>query len=163
MSHLRPIVRSGGQTGVDRAALDAALACGLTYEGWCPRGGWAEDLPAPPGLLALYPRLKETPGDDPDQRTEWNVRDSDLTFLLVPGAACASPGTELTASFARALKKPLFGFAVDSDTSVKAMAAVCKTMRGHVRLNIAGPRESEHPGIYRTTRDLLARLFLILA
>ena len=91
------------------------------------------------------------------------MRDSDLTFLLVPGVACVSPGTELTASFARTHKKPLFGFAVDSETSVKAMAAVCKTMRGHVRLNIAGPRESEHPGIYRTTRDLLARLFLLLA
>jgi hypothetical protein len=69
-------VTSGGQSGVDRAALDAAIACGVDYGGWCPRGGWAEDFPQPPGLLANYPRLIETPSADPAQRTEWNVRDA---------------------------------------------------------------------------------------
>ena len=55
----------GGQTGVDRAALDVAIELGIPYSGWCPKGGWAEDLAAPPGLLAKYPRLKETPLPDP--------------------------------------------------------------------------------------------------
>ena len=45
-------VTSGGQSGVDRAALDAAIACGIDYGGWCPRGGWAEDFPSPPGVLS---------------------------------------------------------------------------------------------------------------
>ena len=35
---------SGGQTGIDRAALDAAIEMGVDYGGWCPKGGWAEDF-----------------------------------------------------------------------------------------------------------------------
>ena len=42
---------SGGQTGVDRAALDVAIERGVPWGGWCPKGGWAEDFPEPPGLL----------------------------------------------------------------------------------------------------------------
>ena len=49
---------TGGQTGVDRAALDAAMECAVEYGGWCPRGGWAEDYAEPPGLLASLPNLK---------------------------------------------------------------------------------------------------------
>ena len=56
-----PTVISGGQTGADRAALQAAIATGTPYGGWCPKDGWAEDLPRPPGVLALYPNLRETP------------------------------------------------------------------------------------------------------
>ena len=56
---------SGGQSGVDRAVLDVAIARGIDYGGWCPKDGWAEDLSAPPGLLAKYPQLKETPLADP--------------------------------------------------------------------------------------------------
>ena len=59
---------SGGQTGVDRAALDAAVEVGVPYGGWCPKDGWAEDLPAPPGVCALYPDLKDTPTAAPEQR-----------------------------------------------------------------------------------------------
>src|SRR6478672_329462 len=74
---------SAGQTGVDRAALDVAIELGIAYRGWCPKGGWAEDRPSPPGVLALYPGLGETPHADPRQRTEWNVRDCDRLMVLV--------------------------------------------------------------------------------
>ena len=67
---------SGGQTGVDRAALDVAIERGMPWGGWCPKGGWAEDLPDAPGLLAKYPNLRETALPHPLQRTEWNVRDA---------------------------------------------------------------------------------------
>jgi hypothetical protein len=70
-------ILSGGQTGVDRAALDVAIARAMPYGGWCPRGGWAEDFSDSPGLLATYPHLRETPSRDPAQRTDWNVRDAD--------------------------------------------------------------------------------------
>ena len=63
-------IRSGGQTGVDRAALDAAVLTGRPYEGWCPKGGCAEDYLHPPGLLTKYPNLMETPSKSPEQRTE---------------------------------------------------------------------------------------------
>jgi hypothetical protein len=79
-------VITGGQTGVDRAALDAAIECALAYGGWCPRGGWAEDLTGRPGLLKRYPSLRETPSADPAQRTEWNVRDSDAALIVIDGA-----------------------------------------------------------------------------
>ncbi len=85
-------VVSGGQSGVDRAALDTAVELGLPYGGWCPRGGWAEDLTEPPGLLARYPRLRATPGSEPAQRTRWNVRDSDATLILLAGR---EPGRRL--------------------------------------------------------------------
>ncbi len=49
---------SGGQSGVDRAVLDVAVERDIAYGGWCPKGGWAEDFPAPPGLLAKYPHLE---------------------------------------------------------------------------------------------------------
>src|SRR5262249_62367556 len=63
---------SGGQTGVDRAALDAAIERGVLYGGWGPKGGRGEDMPTPPGLPASHPYLQETPLADPNQRTEWN-------------------------------------------------------------------------------------------
>src|SRR5690606_18077806 len=74
-----PTVLSGGQTGVDRAALDAAFALGLPEDGWCPAGRGAEDGAIP----TRYP-LRETPSPDPAQRTLWNVRDSDATLVLSP-------------------------------------------------------------------------------
>ena len=61
----------GGQSGVDRAALDAAIAAGVPHGGWCPAGGWAEDFPDPPGLRAAYPALRPTPSADPAERTDW--------------------------------------------------------------------------------------------
>ena len=83
-------ILSGGQTGVDRAALDAAIERGLAYRGWCPRGGSAEDLPEPPGLLARYPHLRETPEADPAERTRRNVRDGDRLLVLTDSSALLS-------------------------------------------------------------------------
>jgi predicted Rossmann fold nucleotide-binding protein DprA/Smf involved in DNA uptake len=85
---LRQVV-SGGQTGVDRAALDAALEAGIPCGGWCPKGRIAEDGRLP----SRYP-LRETPSDSYAQRTEWNVRDSDGTLILTRGAL--DGGTALT-------------------------------------------------------------------
>ena len=99
---------SGGQSGVDRAVLDVALARGLDYRGWCPKGGWAEDFTAPPGLLAKYPHLKETPLADPAQRTEWNVRDAQACMIIVDaGGVDVSAGTALARDLAHRYRKPL--------------------------------------------------------
>ena len=78
---------SGGQTGVDRAALKAAQDLGFPTGGWCPPGRLAED-----GIIPDRFPLKETPDDRSkdaphiprSQRTEWNVRDSDATLLIIP-------------------------------------------------------------------------------
>jgi hypothetical protein len=136
---------SGGQTGVDRAALDAALALGVRRGGWCPRGRLAED-----GRLAARYPLRETPLSDYAQRTEWNVRDSDGTLLLCVGTP--KGGTRLTLALARRLGKPFLVLAplADRTTVGKALAWIggnkIKTM------NVAGPRESSCPGIYGRAR-----------
>ena len=90
---------SGGQTGVDRAALDAALALGIPCAGWCPRGRRAEDGEIP----RRYP-LRETPLPNYEQRTEWNVRDSDATLVLVRGRPAG--GTRLAIDATEAHGKP---------------------------------------------------------
>jgi hypothetical protein len=140
---------SGGQTGVDRAALDAALAMGLPCGGWCPRGRKAEDAPIDP----RYP-LDETPWDGYPQRTEWNVRDSDGTLILTLGQR--DRGTELTERLAVKYRKPCL--VVDlAGADVDAIRRWIE--ENHVGvLNVAGPRESSSPGIHARALALLQQL-----
>ncbi len=153
---------SGGQTGVDRAALDEAIARGMAYGGWCPQGGWAEDLTAPPGLLARYPLLRETPLADPAQRTEWNVRDSDASLILVEArGTAASRGTALAERLAAQYGKPLKVLDVAApEAAAQARAWLDGLFAAHTetlfRLAIGGPRESEAPGIYAKARAVVA-------
>lgn len=155
MSRRIALIRSGGQTGADRGALDAALALGIPIAGWCPRGGLAEDLPAPPGLLAVYPALTETPSADPAERTRWNVRDADATLVVVPGPAWRSPGTDLTIETALDLDRPVH---VLTDDDVIAVAAWLAELGDDLALNVAGPRESQAPGIHDRTQRVVAQL-----
>ncbi len=150
---------SGGQTGVDRAALDFAIEVGIEYGGWCPFGGWAEDVPNPPGVLRAYPRLAETPGNDPEQRTRWNVRDSDAT-LIITRADARSPGTERTRSLASELGHPCATLEPGRPAAT-AIDELLGEVDGLVTLNVAGPRESESPGIYAEARELLERWFAV--
>lgn len=142
MSGIARIV-SGGQTGVDRAALEFGRRVGVPIGGWCPAGGWAEDLPEPPGLLALFPELDETRSSHPAERTRWNVRDSDATLVLVRGEV-SSPGTAATLRFIEDYGRPHLVADVGDVAGVRAWLAALPA--GSV-LNIAGPRESQAPGI----------------
>lgn len=161
-------IRSGGQTGVDRAALDAAIAAGLDIAGWVPKGGWAEDMPDPPGLLARYPALKETVAAEPAARTAANIRDGAGTLVLLPTADfSASPGTALTMESARAQGKPHCVVALDDRASAKAARDFIRMLRAGgparpapmVDLNIAGPRESEASGVYAAAYVFLKEVF----
>jgi predicted Rossmann-fold nucleotide-binding protein len=141
---------SGGQTGVDRAALDAAMDCGLECGGWVPRGRRAEDGAVPPH----YP-MRETPGHAYAERTRRNVRDSDGTLILAAGKPTG--GTALTAAFTRRLGKPCLLI----DLRAAADPAVISEWlrRHHIRvLNVAGPRESTCPGIHEQAKALLTAL-----
>lgn len=132
---------SGGQTGVDRAALDAARELGLECGGWCPRGRKCEFGTIP----AEYP-LKETPLPSYEQRTEWNVRDSDGTLVVVAGRPRPGSGTDYTLRLAEELGRPTL--VVDPGDG-RAGEAVRSWIADHaIRvLNVAGPRESQSPGI----------------
>lgn len=142
---------SGGQTGVDRAALEFGRRVGVPIGGWCPAGGWAEDLPDPPGLLAEFPELDETRSSHPAQRTRWNVRDSDATLVLVRGEV-SSPGTAATITFAEDFGRP--HLVADVEDVVAVRAWLVDLPAGSV-LNVAGPRESQAPGIQAQASALL--------
>jgi hypothetical protein len=144
---------SGGQTGVDRAALDVAIAQGLPYGGWCPAGGWAEDLTTPPGLLASYPSLRPTESADPAVRSRLNVRDSDATLVVRP-AGVASAGTDATVDAARQLGRPC----LVTEGDAAAVASWLEAMGPRVVLNVAGPRESERPGVHGLAMALLTEV-----
>jgi len=157
---------SGGQTGVDRAALDVAVAEGRPYSGWCPLGGWAEDLPAPPGLLTRYSSLRETPTVETEQRTAWNVRDSDATLIIVPDANLElSRGTLFARICAEIIfLRPCYVFNLGSDEAASMakrwLARVLDVSpSAELWLNIAGPRESESPGIYEAACRAITELF----
>ena len=156
---------SGGQSGVDRAALDVAIEYGLAYGGRCPRGGWAEDFPHPPGLLARYPDLRETPSADPAERTQWNVRESDAVLILLDrGGLAVSKGTALARDLAQRSQKPLLVLGLDeADAAATAkrwldqQLAACADRP--LQLGVGGLRESEAPGIYQRARLFLQGLF----
>lgn len=156
---------SGGQSGVDRAVLDVAVAVGAPYGGWCPAGGWAEDLPNPPGLVARYPGLRPTPARDPARRTAWNVRDSDA-LLVITRARVSSRGTSAALAEAERLGRPTRLAAVDPSAPHPELAGYLRRWLGDladgaarpVAVNVAGPRESEWPGAYDAARALLTEL-----
>lgn len=141
---------SGGQTGVDRAALDAALKCGAPCGGWCPKGRLAEDGTVPD----RYP-LVETPSTKYAERTRWNVRDSDGTLVITWGEP--TDGTAYTVAYAKQQRKPCL--VVDMDTDVELATIQHWLRQKQIRvLNVAGPRESKQPGAYAASRRLLIRL-----
>jgi putative molybdenum carrier protein len=153
---------SGGQSGVDRAVLDIAIERSIPYGGWCPKGGWAEDFLTPPGLLAKYPGLKETPLADPAQRTEWNVRDADACLIVVDARGVdVSAGTTLAQDLAHRYRKPVY-VAKLGDVDVKharLWLRVQRARRGEeLTLAIGGPRESESPGIYQRAAEFIRAL-----
>jgi hypothetical protein len=141
---------SGGQTGVDRGALDAAIARGVPHGGWCPRGRRAEDGTIP----AIY-RLMETDSPKYAVRTRRNVVDSDATLILHRGPF--GGGTELTRRLAERHGRPCLLVDLESPPT---LATVRRWLAKHQVevLNVAGPRESQCPGIAAEATEYLKRL-----
>ncbi len=140
---------SGGQTGVDRAALEVAIAIGIGHGGWCPAGRIAED-----GSVPSRYELRETDSAEYPVRTEQNVIDSDATLILHDGAV--KGGTRLTINICRRLGKPHLAMQIED----KNLNAVRRWLRKNqpLVLNVAGPRESTSPGIFFRSMDFLLRV-----
>lgn len=143
---LRKIV-SGGQTGVDRAGLDAAMELNIETGGWCPAGRRAAD-----GVIPEKYALSETKARSYSVRTGWNVRDSDATLII--NAGDLEGGTELTVKYAEGQGKPHLVVQVEDDQAVAKMREWLQAVRPEV-LNVAGPREEKRPGVHATATDLL--------
>jgi len=142
---------SGGQTGVDRAALDAALSLGIPHGGWCPLGRWAEDGPIPSCYL-----LCETDSPDPAVRTERNVVESDGTLILYRKQLRG--GTKLTFQLAQQYGRPCLLVDLDAPPEVEQVRRWL-VEQGIKILNVAGPRESQSPGISASAGVFLLRVF----
>lgn len=144
---------SGGQTGVDRAALDAAMELAIPHGGWCPRGRLAED-----GAIPARYDLHETAAAEYADRTERNVLDADATLILHRGPLRG--GTLLTRGLAARHKKPCLAVDLADPAPV---AEVDRWLRSHdvEVLNVAGPRESQSPGIGQQARRYLLDLLTL--
>lgn len=142
---------SGGQTGVDRAALDAAIELGIPHGGWCPKGRICEA-----GVIDDKYQLTELSSPEYPPRTLKNVQDSDGTLVLYFDKLRG--GTALTCRFARQNNKPLCRLRIDAP--INLLQVVDWLQQHQIRvLNVAGPRGSSHPDIEETARTVLLRLF----
>jgi hypothetical protein len=140
---------SGGQTGVDRAALDVALQLGVPCGGWCPRDRWAEDGP----IHTRYP-LRQCAEADISVRTRMNVEDSDGTLIIAPEPL--SGGTAQTKIFADELGRPYLTIDPDDNAPLSIQRWIDTNNIGV--LNIAGPRASEWSGAYEATSIIILQV-----
>lgn len=142
---------SGGQTGVDRGALDAAIELGIPHGGWCPKGRYAEDGPIPDRY-----QLLELASSDYKVRTEQNVIDSDGTLILYRERL--QGGTALTNRLAKEHEKPLMRIRIDR--TIPYATIITWLVDHEIRvLNIAGPRGSSYAELHQQTCDIVKQLF----
>lgn len=147
------IIISGGQTGVDRGALDAALEAGAPCDGWCPAGRLAEDGP----LAARYP-LREMQGAEYVSRTRQNVIDSDATVIIYFDEI--QGGTARTQQFCEQYNKPCCLVNASTLSILQAAQKIEEFARANAvsRLNVAGPRASKQPTADAYCREVILKV-----
>ena len=156
---------SGGQTGVDLAALDVAQVNNILYGGWCPKGRINEK-----GKIGKeYCLLQEVDGDfkndkeNYDVRTKLNIQYSDATLILVPKIPVSmhiKDGTFLTVNEVKKQSKPYLIVDLSQSQQKNEDTITDWIKEQNIKiLNIAGPRESSSPGIYQLSRNLLDAVF----
>ncbi len=149
-------IRTGGQSGTDRAAMDFAREWEIPLCGWCPRGGRAEDYPDPPGLLRDYQEMTETPSEGTEQRTKWNMRDCDAILTIIPLDSARSEGTQIGLEEGKRLGKPMF-----TATGTDDIPGILRWLKGlpdGTELCVGGPRASESSCAYDMTKAILHKI-----
>ena len=148
-------IMSGGQTGTDRAALDFAIANGIPYGGWLPKGRKTED-----GTLDLKYHLQEMPTTDYPKRTEKNVLDSEGTVIISHGLLTG--GSALTREFSKKHQKHWIHIDLKELTVNQAAERLLHWIqKKEIKvLNVAGPRARKDPDIYSKTFELLKLTFI---
>lgn len=139
---------------MDRAALDVALELGLEAGGWCPRGRRAEDGQIPD----CYP-LRETGSWKYPVRTRKNIQESDGTLIITRGEP--QGGTALTAALAARLQKPFRVVDLAAQKEKTEDLRLWGREQAIRVLNVAGPRESEAPGIHEQGTRFLTKLLAV--
>ena len=160
---------SGGQTGVDRGAIEAALESGFPYGGLIPKGRRAEDGIVP----EKFDQMEEAPNKNYIFRTEWNVVHSDATLIISPydydhpnGRSSLSGGTLKTYHFAKKHGKPCMVLHNMSSPCCDINSTLCwlkrmkeaLSLKDGVVLNVAGPRESRLNGVQAIARKYVGEL-----
>ena len=150
---LRKII-SGGQTGADRAALDAAIKLNLAHGGWVPKGRRAED-----GAIPDIYRLEEMPTESYPRRTEKNIREADGTLILTHGPATG--GSKLTIDYAVRFQSKHLHIDLRRTPAFKAVRTVSEWIRENeiAVLNVAGSSASKDPAIYDKTLQILTGVY----
>lgn len=143
---------SGGQTGADRAGLDAAMEAGIAVSGYCPKGRLAEDVRVPDH----YPLVELTKGGYA-ARTEMNVVESDGTLILNVGKLTG--GTKFTLDCAKKHGKPYLIVQLDEEPKHDTVLRWIEMYDINV-MNVAGPRESKCPGVYARAKAFLSFIFV---
>jgi len=153
--HYVKMIWSGGQTGVDRAALEIAMELGIPHGGWCPKGRLAED-----GTIATHFKLKETTSSQYWIRTEKNVVETEGTLILFCGQL--TRGSALTRKYAQRHRRPYQCVLLQPGNESKDIRRIRRWLneRKIQILNIAGPRESTSAGIAGAARTFLRQLFI---
>lgn len=142
---------SGGQTGIDRAALDCAEEMEMISGGWCPRDRRAED-----GPISQKYMMMETAQPYYWKRTWLNVNQSDATLIIMPEDHLNCRGTKLTIKYAKENLKP-YKILVIHKTKIAEIVKWLREIKPKI-LNVAGPRESNHPGIYNHGKEILRQI-----
>ncbi len=147
---------SGGQTGVDRAALDAAIKLGIAHGGWVPRGRLTESGALPPKY-----HLKETSSSSYSMRTEKNVSNADGTLIISRGPLTG--GSEYTRQMAVKHNRPWLHIDLSRTAAFHAAIAIKDWIvsKEIEILNVAGPRASEDPAIYQDTLNILESVYYL--
>ena len=145
---------SGGQSGVDRAALDAAIRIGIPHGGWIPKGRITEEGPLPEKY-----HLSEMPTESYSERTEKNVIDSDGTLIISRGTPAG--GTDYTRKMVLKHGKQMLHIDMALHRNFKETASLVSAwikMNNIETLNVAGPRASKDPNIYAETFAILTHI-----